>query len=154
MLASPLFLWQKISCTSESSSPAVCTFNSRASCDFFVTAVMSMFSESNAHCEVAEVLTMPKKQSLDWSIFYVQALVNQLFFDSKSARVARGLGQGNSIVDWVDASVHAGMATVLVEVNAGAGGGGGPCDMWAPFWRCRSTFPALLMTPSYHSLEN
>ncbi len=28
---------------------------------FFVTAVMSLFSESNAHCEVAEVLTMPKK---------------------------------------------------------------------------------------------
>ncbi len=31
---------------------------------FFVTAVMSLFSESNAHCEVAEVLTMPKNTFL------------------------------------------------------------------------------------------
>ncbi len=38
----------------------MCTFNSRASYGFFVTAVMSLFSESNAHCEVAEVLTMPR----------------------------------------------------------------------------------------------
>ncbi len=31
---------------------------------FFVTAVMSLFSESDAHCEVAEVLTMPKNTIL------------------------------------------------------------------------------------------
>ncbi len=31
---------------------------------FFVTAVMSLFLESNAHCEVAEVLTMPKNTIL------------------------------------------------------------------------------------------
>ncbi len=31
---------------------------------FFVTAVLSLFSESNAHGEVAEVLTMPKNTSL------------------------------------------------------------------------------------------
>ncbi len=55
MLAGLLFFWQKVNCTSESPSPAVCTFNSRASCGFFVIAVMSLFSESNAHCEVAEV---------------------------------------------------------------------------------------------------
>ncbi len=28
---------------------------------FFVTAVMSLFSGSNGHCEVAEVLAMPKE---------------------------------------------------------------------------------------------
>ncbi len=60
MLAGPLFFWQKVNCTSESPSPAVCTFNSRASRVFFVTAVMSLFLESNVHCEVAEVLTMPR----------------------------------------------------------------------------------------------
>ncbi len=32
---------------------------------FFVTAVLSLFSESIAHCEQAEVLTMPKMQFLD-----------------------------------------------------------------------------------------
>ncbi len=31
---------------------------------FFVTTVMSLFSESNAHCEVAEVLTIPKNAIL------------------------------------------------------------------------------------------
>ncbi len=31
---------------------------------FFVTAVMSLFSESNAHCEVAEVLTITKNTIL------------------------------------------------------------------------------------------
>ncbi len=56
--------WQKVNCTSESPSPAVCTFNSQASSGFFVTAVMSLFSESNAHCEVTEVLTMTKNTVL------------------------------------------------------------------------------------------
>ncbi len=42
----------------------MCTFNSRASCGFFFTAGMSLFSESNAHCEVAEVLTMPRPGKL------------------------------------------------------------------------------------------
>ncbi len=60
--SSPAVFWQKV--TSESPSPAVCTYNSRASCGFFVTAVMSLFSESNAHCEVAEVLTMPRPGKL------------------------------------------------------------------------------------------
>ncbi len=32
---------------------------------FFVTAVMSLFSESNAHCGVAEVLTMPRPGKLN-----------------------------------------------------------------------------------------
>ncbi len=32
---------------------------------FFVTAVMSMFSESNAHCEVTEVLTMSRPVKLN-----------------------------------------------------------------------------------------
>ncbi len=32
---------------------------------FFVTAVMSLFSEYNAHCEVAEVLTMPSPGKLN-----------------------------------------------------------------------------------------
>ncbi len=31
---------------------------------FFVTTVMSLFLESNAHCEVDEVLTMPKNTIL------------------------------------------------------------------------------------------
>ncbi len=31
---------------------------------FFGTAGMSLFSESNAHCEVAEVLTVPKNTIL------------------------------------------------------------------------------------------
>ncbi len=69
----------------------MCTFNSRACCGFFVTEVMSLFSESNAHCEVTEVLTMPRPGELN-----------------------RGLSRG---------SVQAGMATVVVSVNAGAGGG-------------------------------
>ncbi len=43
----------------------MCTFNSRASYGFFVTAVMSLFSESNANCEVAEVLTMPRPGKLN-----------------------------------------------------------------------------------------
>ncbi len=60
----------------------MCTFNSRASCGFFVTAVMSLFSESNANREVAEVLTMPRPGKL-----------------------------------------NRGMATVVVSVNVGAGGG-------------------------------
>ncbi len=34
------------------------------------------------------------------------------------------LGQGNLTVDRVNANVHAGLATVVVSVNAGAGGGG------------------------------
>ncbi len=42
----------------------MCTFNSPASCGFFVTAVVSLFSESNAHSEVAEVSTMPKNTIL------------------------------------------------------------------------------------------
>ncbi len=32
---------------------------------FFVTAVMSLFSESNAHYEVTEVLTMPRPGKLN-----------------------------------------------------------------------------------------
>ncbi len=66
--------------------------------------------------------------SLDFLIFYVQALVNQLFLiaylHGYHAHPERGLGQGNSTVDRVNASVHAGMATVVVSVDAGAGGGG------------------------------
>ncbi len=58
----PAVFWQKVNCTSESPSPAECTFFIREHpAVFFVTAVMALFSESNDHCEVAEVLTMPKK---------------------------------------------------------------------------------------------
>ncbi len=32
---------------------------------FFCHAVMSLFSESNAHCEVAEVFTMPRQGKLN-----------------------------------------------------------------------------------------
>ncbi len=63
--SSPAVIWQKVNCTSESPSPSVCTFNSRASCGFFVTTVMSLLSEHSAHCEVAEVLTMPRPGKLN-----------------------------------------------------------------------------------------
>ncbi len=45
MLARPLFFWQKVYCTSEPLSPAVCTFNSRACCGFFCH-----WSHDSFHC--------------------------------------------------------------------------------------------------------
>ncbi len=47
--SSPAVFWQKVNCTGESPSPAVCTFNSRASCGFF--------SLQSCHC----FQCMPKK---------------------------------------------------------------------------------------------
>ncbi len=61
MLARPLFFGKKI-IVHVSHPRLLCALLLRERpAVFFVTAVMSLFSESNAHCEVAEVLTMPKK---------------------------------------------------------------------------------------------
>ncbi len=64
MLARPLFFGKKL--TVQVSHPRLlCALLIREhAVGFFVTAVMSLFSESNAHCEVAEVLTMPKNTTL------------------------------------------------------------------------------------------
>ncbi len=61
MLARPLFFGKKL--IVQVSHPCLlCALLIREHpAFFFVTAVMSLFSESNAHCEVAEALTMPKK---------------------------------------------------------------------------------------------
>ncbi len=56
---------------------------------FFVTAVMSLFSKSNAHCEVAEVLAMPKNTILRLIDVLPTGAGKQAFFDIKSARIAR-----------------------------------------------------------------
>ncbi len=60
MLARPLFFGKKL-IVQMSHPRLLCALLIREHPVFFVTAVMSLFSESNAHCEVAEVLTMPKK---------------------------------------------------------------------------------------------
>ncbi len=55
------------------------------------------------------------------------------------------------------------MATVVVSVNADAGGGFDAANVIIGVdvkfekgfnWRFRDTFPALLMTPAHHSLQN
>ncbi len=60
MLARPLFFGKKL-IVQVSHPRLLCALLIREHpAVFFVTAVMSLFSESNAHFEVAEVLTMPK----------------------------------------------------------------------------------------------
>ncbi len=61
MLARPLFFGKKL--IVQASHPRLlCALLIREHpAVFFVTAAKSLFSESNAHCEVAEVLTMAKK---------------------------------------------------------------------------------------------
>ncbi len=60
MLARPLFFGKKL-IVQVSHPRLLCALLIREHpAVFFVTAVMSLFSESNAHCEVAEVLTMPR----------------------------------------------------------------------------------------------
>ncbi len=60
-LARPLFFGKKL-IVQVSHPRLLCTLLIRKHpAVFFVTAVMSLFSESNAHCEVAGVLTMQKK---------------------------------------------------------------------------------------------
>ncbi len=139
----------------------------------------------------------PAIQSLDWLIFYVRALVNQPFFESKSARVARtsctqpkpgklnrGLsqcehtcGHGNSgsasrcgrrrggglaTFDHFLESEKVGTETVLCQEKTTVLTTDDAnviiwvdmkCEKWFN-WGWRVTFPALLMTPSHHSLEN
>ncbi len=60
MLARPLLFGKKL-ILQVSHPRLLCALLIREHPAVFVTAVMSLFSESNAHCEVAEVLTMPKK---------------------------------------------------------------------------------------------
>ncbi len=61
MLARPLFFGKKL-IVQVSHPRLLCALLIREhAVGFFVTAIMSLFSESNAHCEVAEVLPMPKK---------------------------------------------------------------------------------------------
>ncbi len=61
MLARPLFFGKKL--IEQVSHPRLlgALLIREHAVGFFVTAVISLFSESNAHGEVAEVLTMPKK---------------------------------------------------------------------------------------------
>ncbi len=60
MLDRPLFFGKKL-IIQVSHPRLLCALLIREHPAVFVTAVMSLFSESNAHCEVPEVLTMPKK---------------------------------------------------------------------------------------------
>ncbi len=65
MLARPLFFGKKL-IVQVSHPRLLCALLIREhAVDFFVTAVMSLFSESSAHCEVAEVLTMPRPGKLN-----------------------------------------------------------------------------------------
>ncbi len=64
MLARPLFFGKKL-IVQVSHPRLVCALLIREhAVSFFATAVMSLFSEPNAHCEVAEALTMPKNTIL------------------------------------------------------------------------------------------
>ncbi len=63
MLARPLFFGKKL-IVQVSHTRLLCALIICEHPAFFVTAVMSLLSESNAHCEVAEVLTMPKNTIL------------------------------------------------------------------------------------------
>ncbi len=63
MLARPLFFGKEV-IVRVSHPRLLCALLIREHPAFFVTAVMPLFSESNAHCEVAGVLTMPKKYNL------------------------------------------------------------------------------------------
>ncbi len=63
MLARPLFFGKKL-IVKVSHPHLMCALLIRGhAVVFFVTAVMSLFLESYAHCEVAEVLTMPRKSN-------------------------------------------------------------------------------------------
>ncbi len=73
-----------------------------------------------------------KTQSLDWLIFYVQALVKQLFLDSKSARVSC------TPHTWPrPGKLNGGLSTVghgsSGSVSQCGRKGGGLSDMWALF---------------------
>ncbi len=93
-VCSSVVFWQKVNCTTESPSPAVCTFNSRACCGFFCH-----WRHESFHC------------------------CRNIMPTVKWLRFLLCLGQGSLTEGWVNASVHVGMATVAVSVNAGAGGG-------------------------------
>ncbi len=66
MLARPLFFGKKL-IVQVSHPRLLCALLIREhpAVFFYVTAVMPLFSESNAHCEVTEVLTMPRPGKLN-----------------------------------------------------------------------------------------
>ncbi len=64
MLARPLFFGKKLIVQVSHPRLLYALLIREHAVGFFVTAVMSLFSEFNAHCEVAEVLTMPRPRKL------------------------------------------------------------------------------------------
>ncbi len=88
LASSPAVFRQKVNCTSESPSPAVCTFNSQASCGFF------------CHCSHVIVFRIKWPLRSGWSLCQKNTILRLIdvlrtgagklaFFDSKSARIAR-----------------------------------------------------------------
>ncbi len=62
--------WPKGNCTSESPSSAVCTFNSQASCGFFVTAVMT-------HVNVVGMLYQTERRKVSNQCAYIKLSQNE-----------------------------------------------------------------------------